>query len=130
MRELNAIYKAEPALYQYSFGAEGFQWVDFNDAHNSVISFLRKGASEQDELLVVCNFTPALHEHYRVGSAHAGQWVQIFNSDDRRYGGSDVHNLEPVQTVAEPFHGQAHSMTLKLPPLSVVYFRLANGQQQ
>ncbi|SFG13325.1 1,4-alpha-glucan branching protein GlgB [Pontibacter chinhatensis] len=130
LRELNAIYKAEPGMYRHSFSPEGFEWVDLNDAHNSVMSFLRKADKPEEEILVICNFTPALHEHYRIGAPHAGQWVQIFNSDDRRYGGSDVHNLEPVQTVAEPFHGQAHSMTLKLPPLSVVYFRLANGQQQ
>ncbi|TPE42925.1 1,4-alpha-glucan branching protein GlgB [Pontibacter mangrovi] len=125
LRELNAIYKAEPAMYVHSFSPEGFQWIDLNDAHNSVMSFLRKSDNPQDDVLVVCNFTPALHEHYRLGAPHAGKWVQIFNSDDSRYGGSDVHNANPIQTDPEPFHGQDQSITVKLPPLAVVYFKLA-----
>jgi len=124
LRELNAIYKQEPALYAYSFEQRGFEWVDYNDAHNSVISFLRNGENPEDTLLVVCNFTPAMHEHYRLGVPLAGQWVQVFNSDDSRYGGSNQHNEQPVQSLPEPFHGREQSVTLKLPPLSVVYFKL------
>ncbi|WP_299754372.1 1,4-alpha-glucan branching protein GlgB [uncultured Pontibacter sp.] len=127
LSELNAIYKAEPAMYWHSFSPEGFQWVDMNDAHNSVVSFLRKGDNPQEEILVICNFTPALHEHYRIGTPHAGKWAQIFNSDDRRYGGSDAHNMEPVHTEPEPFHGHPYSLTVKLPPMAVVYFKLVNG---
>ncbi|AKD05918.1 glycogen branching protein [Pontibacter korlensis] len=130
LRELNAIYKAEPAMYAHSFSPEGFQWVDINDAHNSVISFLRKGNNPGDEILVVCNLTPALHEHYRMGVPHAGEWVQVFNSDDSRYGGSNVHNLEPIPSMPEPFHGQEHSVTLKLPPMAVTYFKLSSRQNQ
>lgn len=124
LRELNTIYKKEPALYAYSFDERGFEWIDYNDAHNSVISFLRKGENPEDVLLVVCNFTPAMHEHYRFGVPLAGQWVQVFNSDDSRYGGSNQHNLDPIQSLSEPFHGREHSITLKLPPLSVIYFKL------
>ena len=124
LRELNAIYKQEPALYAYSFEQRGFEWVDYNDAHNSVISFLRNGENPEDTLLVVCNFTPAMHEHYRLGVPLAGQWVQVFNSDDSRYGGSNQHNEQPVQSLPEPFHGREQSVTLKLPPLSVVYLKL------
>ncbi len=123
LRELNTVYRAEPAMYQHSFDPAGFQWLDYNDAHNSVISFLRKSDNPQEEILVVCNFTPALHEHYRLGAPRAGKWEQIFNSDDNRFGGSNVHNQEPVQTAPEPFHGQEHSITVKLPPMAVVYFK-------
>ena len=111
-------------MYAYSFDARGFEWVDYNDAHNSVISFLRKDENPGDTLLVVCNFTPAMHEHYRLGVPQAGQWVQVFNSDDSRYGGSNKHNSGPIQTVQEAYHGREHSITLLLPPLSVVYFKL------
>ncbi|WP_394342574.1 1,4-alpha-glucan branching protein GlgB [Pontibacter oryzae] len=124
LRELNAVYKAEPALYAHTFDPQGFQWVDLNDAHNSVISFLRKGNNTQEELLVVCNFTPAMHEHYRLGVPHGGEWVQVFNSDDSRYGGSNKHNPDVIHTSPEPFHGHNHSLTLVLPPMAVVYFKL------
>ncbi|MFD2999557.1 1,4-alpha-glucan branching protein GlgB [Pontibacter toksunensis] len=124
LRELNAIYKQEPALYAHSFSPEGFEWLDYNDAHNSVISFLRKSDNPDETLLVACNFTPAMHEHYRLGVPQAGQWVQVFNSDDSRYGGSNQHNEGPISTVDEPFHGREQTITLKLPPLSVVYLKL------
>ncbi|WP_299823243.1 1,4-alpha-glucan branching protein GlgB [uncultured Pontibacter sp.] len=123
LRDLNNIYKSEPALYARAFEPEGFEWVDFNDAHNSVLSFIRKGNSPMEEILVVCNLTPVVHEHYKIGVPHLGEWVQIFNSDDGRYGGSNVQNTAPIQAVPEPFHGRQSSVTLKLPPLAVVYFR-------
>ncbi|WP_246000667.1 1,4-alpha-glucan branching protein GlgB [Pontibacter diazotrophicus] len=124
LRELNAIYKQEPALYAHSFSPEGFEWIDYNDAHNSVMSFLRKSDNPDDTLLVACNFTPAMHDHYRLGVPQAGEWVQVFNSDDNRYGGSDQHNSGPISTVDEPLHGRDYSLTLKLPPLSVVFFKI------
>ncbi|MDX5436091.1 MAG: 1,4-alpha-glucan branching protein GlgB, partial [Pontibacter sp.] len=124
LRDLNAIYKAEPALYARAFEPEGFEWVDFQDAHNSVLSFIRKGTTPSEELLVVCNLTPVLHEHYKLGVPHLGEYVQVFNSDDGRYGGSNVHNTAPVQAVPETYHGRENSIVLKLPPLAVVYFKL------
>ncbi|PRY09731.1 1,4-alpha-glucan branching enzyme [Pontibacter ummariensis] len=130
LRELNAIYKNEPALYEHSFDPQGFEWVDYNDAHNSVISFLRKGNRPEEQILVVCNFTPVVHEHYRLGVPHDGEWIQIFNSDDGRYGGSNVHNTEPLFAVPEPFHGRSNSLILKVPPLAVVYFKYRPGMRQ
>jgi len=125
--DLNHLYRQEPALYAHNFAPAGFEWVDHQDAHNSVISFLRKGNQPGEELLVVCNFTPAVHEHYRLGVPHPGQWVQLFNTDDARYGGSGVHNTEPIEAIAEPLHGRNYSIILKLPPLAVTYFKLRVG---
>ncbi|MDX5482526.1 MAG: 1,4-alpha-glucan branching protein GlgB [Hymenobacteraceae bacterium] len=124
LRELNHVYRQESALYAHSFDPAGFEWVDHQDAHNSIISFLRKGNTPTEELLVVCNLTPAVHEHYRLGVPHPGHWVQIFNSDDSRYGGSNVHNTEPLEAIPEPLHGRDYSVILKLPPLAVSYFKL------
>ncbi|MFD2515117.1 1,4-alpha-glucan branching protein GlgB [Pontibacter locisalis] len=123
LRELNAILKEEPAMYTHSFDYKGFEWLDYNDAHNSIISFLRKSDHPQDEILVVCNFTPVVHEHYRLGVPYDGEWVQIFNSDDSRFGGSNVQNEEPLRAVQEPFHGREYSLNLKVPPLAVVFFK-------
>ncbi|MCJ8164555.1 1,4-alpha-glucan branching protein GlgB [Pontibacter sp. E15-1] len=127
IRELNAIYKQEPALYKYSFDDRGFEWIDYNDAHNSVISFVRKSDNPEDTLLVVCNFTPAMHEHYSIGVPTAGQWKQVFNSDDKRYGGSDQHNDDIISSKAELSHGREQTITLKLPPLSVIYLKSVKG---
>ncbi|WP_439879559.1 1,4-alpha-glucan branching protein GlgB [Pontibacter sp. MBLB2868] len=124
LRELNALYKSEPAMYTHNFDYKGFEWVDYNDAHNSIISFMRKGDNPREEILVVCNFTPVVHEHYRLGVPHEGEWVQIFNSDDSRFGGSNVHNDQPIFSVPEPFHGRENSINLKVHPLAVTYFKL------
>jgi len=125
VRVLNQIYKQEPALYAHSFDQEGFEWLDYNDAHNSIISFLRKGNTPDETIMVVCNFTPAVYDHYRLGVPMAGQWEEIFNSDEQRFGGSNYRgNLEPLFSVPEPYHGRPFSLELKLSPLSVIYFKL------
>lgn len=122
---LNQIYKQEPALYAHSFDPQGFEWLDFNDAHNSIMSFLRKGNTPDEIILVVCNLTPAVYDHYRLGVPVAGQWEEIFNSDEQRFGGSNyLGNPEPLLSVPEPYHGRAFSLELKLSPLSVIYFKL------
>nr|WP_240773473.1 1,4-alpha-glucan branching protein GlgB [Pontibacter sp. SGAir0037] len=121
--ELNNVYKQERSLFEYAFDNRGFEWVDLNDAHNSVMSFLRKGSREEDQVLVVCNFTPAVHENYRLGIPLAGNWQQIFNSDESRFGGSDFNNQTSIQAAAEPFHGREYSILLKLPPMAVVYYK-------
>ncbi|MBR0571050.1 1,4-alpha-glucan branching protein GlgB [Microvirga sp. STS03] len=124
LQQLNKLYQQEPALYELSFDSNGFEWIDFQDAHNSVISFLRKGNDPKDDILVVCNFTPIVHQHYRLGVPAGGEWVQLFNSDDEQYGGSNVQNQESLQATEEPSHGRSYSLTLQLPPLAVVYFKL------
>ncbi len=125
VRELNRIYKEEPALYAHNFDHAGFEWIDYNDAQNSTISFLRKGTSANEQVLVVCNLTPAVHNHYRLGVSEAGEWEEIFNSDEQRFGGSNYRgNTEPLFTVPEPSHGRAFSLELMLPPLAVIYLRL------
>ncbi len=128
VRELNHVYRQEPSLYDYSFDSRGFEWVDFGDAHNSVISFLRKGERPEDHLLVVCNLTPVVHDHYRLGVPEEGYWEQILNTDDERFGGSNVQNLEPLHSIAESYHGRDYSLELRLPPLAVVYFKYKPGQ--
>ncbi|MFD2247326.1 1,4-alpha-glucan branching protein GlgB [Pontibacter ruber] len=127
MRELNHLYRQETSLYERSFDSSGFEWVDIADTHNSVISFLRKGNSPQDHLLVVCNLTPGTHEHYRIGVPENGSWEEILNTDDSRFGGSNVLNSGPLQTVAEPYHGRNYSLELTLPPMAVVYFKYRPG---
>ncbi|MEJ8757291.1 1,4-alpha-glucan branching protein GlgB [Pontibacter sp. H259] len=123
LQDLNKLYQQEPGLYELGFESNGFEWVDFQDAHNSVVSFLRKGNEAKNDILIVCNFTPIVHNHYRLGVPAGGEWEQIFNSDDEKYGGSNVQNSEPLHASEEPSHGRNFSLELKLPPLAVVYFK-------
>lgn len=120
---LNRLYKEEPALYERSFEPEGFEWIDFNDAESSVMSFLRKGNDSKDDILVVCNFTPVPRENYRIGVSAKGNWAEIFNSDDDQFGGSNIKNENAIKTEHVPTHQKKQSLSLTLPPMGVVYFK-------
>ncbi|TXK26306.1 1,4-alpha-glucan branching protein GlgB [Pontibacter qinzhouensis] len=126
VNHLNEIYKNEPALYRYDFSDRGFEWIDYNDAHNSVMSFMRKGDGLGEMILVIANFTPMTHNHYRLGVPVAGRWLQIYNSDDASYGGSNAHNPENLHSWEAPYHGKPCSLDVVLPPLSVVYLKFMN----
>ena len=123
LMRLNQIYKTEKALYEVSFEEPGFEWIDYHDAVNSVISFVRKGKSDKQQILVVCNFTPVPRENYRVGVTQPGFWKEIFNSDDQIYGGSNVKNTEAIASEPLQAHGRDNSVTLTLPPLAVIYLK-------
>jgi 1,4-alpha-glucan branching enzyme len=121
--DLNHLYRTERALYELDFGSEGFEWVDFHDWEGSTISFLRKGRSKEDLILVVCNFTPVPRQNYRVGVPRSGWWKEALNSDARIYGGSGQGNLGGVEAAPVPAHGRYHSLSLILPPLGVLFLK-------
>jgi 1,4-alpha-glucan branching enzyme len=130
MRELNALYKSEPALYQFSFDNRGFEWVDYSDRENSVMIFMRKGERKEDSLIVACNFTPELREMYRVGVPYRGSWSEILNSDKQVYGGSGVANQGLLYTSPVKYHQKDYSITLTLPPLAVVVLKLKEAKAE
>ena len=101
----------------------GFQWIDGSDCENSVISFMRKGRKSQDQLLVVCNFTPIVREKYRVGVPCLTAYTEIVNSDAIEFGGTGKVNLNPIKAKKVPWSGQPCSLELTLPPLSVMIFK-------
>ena len=121
-KDLNHLYKSEPALYEHSFSADGFEWIELNDYQNSALSYMRKGKNEEDNIIVVCNFTPVIRESYEIGSP-GGDWEEVFNSDSKEYWGSGVHNEGVIKSTEEPKHGRDHTLSIKLPPLSVVMFK-------
>lgn len=127
--DLNRLYRDEPALHQKDFEPTGFEWVDCNDALQSVVSFLRRGHCEDDMLLVVGNFTPETRPGYRLGVPRGGLWREVLNGDAQVYGGSGQGNLGGVWADEVPFHGRPHSISITLPPLSVVFFKCQPATQ-
>ena len=128
VRDLNHFYRAERAASELDFDSAGFQWLDADDAWTSVVSYVRRSRVDpdtgtSDELLVVCNFTPLVHENYRVGVPHVGFWRELLNSDVEVYGGSGVGNLGGTHSVPVPFHGRPHSLNLTLPPLGMLVLK-------
>jgi 1,4-alpha-glucan branching enzyme len=119
VEDLNHLYRHEPALHQLDFDAAGFQWIDCNDAEDSVISYLRV-ARDGSSVLVVANFTPVPRDNYLVGVPHAGHWRELLNSDATLYGGSGVGNQGGADSVPVAAHGHFHSLNLRLPPLGIL----------
>ncbi len=126
VKDLNHLYRREPALHELDFDPAGFEWVDFRDAEKSIISFLRRGR-RGPPLLVVCNFTPVPRYGYRIGVPAGGFWREVLNSDAREYGGSGQGNLGGVWADPIPWHGRPFSLSLTLPPLGCLYFRGPEG---
>ncbi len=123
VEELNRFYRDEPALHELDFDPAGFEWVDCQDADQSVISLLRKGRTTDDILLGVFNFTPVPRHNYRLGVPRGGFWREVLNSDAREYGGSGQGNIGGVEAAPIPVHGRLHSLTVVVPPLGAVFFK-------
>jgi 1,4-alpha-glucan branching enzyme len=123
IKDLNHIYKMQPALHQDDFTPAGFQWIDASDYQSSVISFLRKSSSNAKPVAIVCNFTPVPRANYRIGVPQPGFWRELLNSDASAYGGSGIGNLGGVESSPSLTHGFADSITLTLPPLGVLYLQ-------
>ena len=121
--DLNHVYRDEPALWQQDFSPAGFEWIDCNDAEQSVLSFVRRDANGDRIVLAVINFTPIPRHNYQVGVPRSGFWEEVLNSDATHYGGSGHGNLGGVQTAPTAAHGRFHSLTLTVPPLGAVLLR-------
>jgi 1,4-alpha-glucan branching enzyme len=123
MRDLNRFYVDEPALWETDFSHEGFEWIDFHDVEQSVLSFLRRGTASGREVVFVCNFTPVPRHQYRVGLPGPGRYRELLNSDASVYGGSNLGNAGGVDSEPVPAQGRGHSACLTLPPLSLLVLR-------
>ena len=124
VRELNAFYNTHKEFWQEDCDWSGFNWISCDDTDNSVISFYRKGKDEHALTVVVCNFTPEVRYNYRIGVPKYGSYVEVFNSDAERFGGSNVLNEGSLQSQNVACHGLGQSLELRLPPLSTIYLRL------
>jgi 1,4-alpha-glucan branching enzyme len=120
---LNHLYQREPALYEVDSSWEGFMWIDFSDADQSVVSFARRAANPADLLVIVCNFTPVPRLGYRVGLPAAARYREILNSDWPQFGGSGVANEGEVVAESLPWQNCGHSAPFNLPPLGVIILK-------
>ena len=120
VRDLNELYRRTPALWALDHDPAGFEWLDAEDADHNVVAYLRRDAGG-NQVAVVVNFAGTPHEGYRLALPQGGAWREILNTDAEVYGGSGVGNLGEVLAEARPWKGRAHSVTLRVPPLGVLY---------
>jgi 1,4-alpha-glucan branching enzyme len=128
VEDLNQVYRREPALYELDSDPAGFEWIDCNDSDQSTLTFMRKGQSGQEVVVVACNFTPVPRVNYRVGVPRGGFWREILNSDAPQYWGRGWGNLGGVEATQVPCHGRPYSVSLTLPALAVVFLK-SEGHQ-
>lgn len=124
VKDLNAFYRATPSLYEKGFINDGFEWINYDDSQNSVISYMRKGNNPENDVIVICNFTPTVLPNYRIGIPRTGKIEEIFNSDALKYGGSGVTNAQDITVSEMPWNGKSLSIEINLPPLGIVVFNL------
>jgi 1,4-alpha-glucan branching enzyme len=121
--DLNHVCRSEPSLYEVDFDYHGFEWIDFRDTDNSIISFIRKAKDPDDFLIIILNFTPVPRSGYRLGVPQDCFYKEILNSDSRLYWGSDMGNAGGLHADKIPWHGKPFSILITLPPLAVVVFK-------
>jgi 1,4-alpha-glucan branching enzyme len=121
VRDLNAAYRAQPAIYELDDDPAGFRWLEANDAQNNVLAFARLDAQGERPVVCVLNLSPVPRYDYRVGMPVCCRWRELVNTDSAYYGGSGVGNLGSVQAEPVPWHEQPHSAKVTLPPLGAVW---------
>lgn len=117
--DLNALYKASPALWSQDFDPAGFQWLTSDDADHNTLSFMRVG-KDGEQMVVVVNFSGSAWQDYQVPLPKGGRWREALTTDDAKYGGSDIHN-GTVEAVAGEYHSRDWSAKLTIPALGAVF---------
>jgi 1,4-alpha-glucan branching enzyme len=120
VKDINHLYLNHGCLWERDFDYTGFEWVEFNDRYNCVISYLRKGS--WDRFLCVHNFTPVYHQEYLIKFSNAEKIKEVFNTDDLKYGGSGKINNHPE--IARDKHGQPYAFKIQLAPLATMIFQI------
>jgi 1,4-alpha-glucan branching enzyme len=123
VQALNRLYLSQPALYEVDFSWQGFEWIDFHDVDNSIVSFLRRAKNLDDFVVVVANFTPVPRYGYRLGVPEAGFYRELLNSDSSLFGGGNIGNKGGVPSEPMPWQGRPHSIMVTVPPLAVVFLK-------
>ena len=124
VKELNWLYRREPALFEVDDSYHGFEWIDLQDSESSIITFIRFARNREDFIVFACNFTPVPREGYRIGVPKAGLYRELFNTDSELFGGANLGNAGAVMAEEMPFHGRPASLNVTIPPLAVVAFKL------
>ena len=123
VKGLNKLYKSEKALFQNQFTTKGFEWISHSDHENSVLSYIRKGNDENDQVIVVCNLTPVPREEYTIGVPKAGTLKEIFNTDSKKFNGTGNYHNKTIKTSEQAWDHRENCVTLKLPPLAMMAFK-------
>ncbi len=123
VKDLNDLYSNHNSLHELDFEQGGFEWIDYQDARQSVMTYIRKGKNPDDYLVIACNFTPVPRDAYPIGVNEGVEFKQIFNSDSKKYGGSGYRENQKVTSYLENYNNRDYMMRVDLPPLSTIILK-------
>ena len=123
IKDLNALYLKEPALWELDHSCEGFEWIDVNNTEQSIFSYIRKGKKTNDYLVVVLNFKPVTYHQYKVGVPCLGEYEEVLNSDRDYYHGSNQYNGLSLLSQKGVIHGKSYFIEMTIPPYGAVIFK-------
>jgi 1,4-alpha-glucan branching enzyme len=123
VKELITIYKRNKSLFELDHLQDGFEWIDVDNCNQSIFSFIRKGKKDNDYTVIICNFTGISYQDYKVGVPNQGEYREIFNSDDEKYGGAGLINKKKIVAFNEPFHGRPSTIQVTIPPFGFFIIR-------
>ncbi|MCH4890240.1 1,4-alpha-glucan branching protein GlgB [Acidaminobacter sp. JC074] len=127
VKDLNHFYTKEEAFYFNDDQYKGFEWIDYSNNEQSIISFVRNG--EKENILVVCNFTPEVYKSFELGAPYMGNYIEVLNTDDVKYGGSGFCSKQRVKAVKKQAHGRPQSIQIDIAPLATMYFKIEKTEE-
>jgi 1,4-alpha-glucan branching enzyme len=130
VKELLALYKRQRPLYELDHSQEGFEWIDVNNSDQSIFSFIRKGIKPNEQLVVVCNFTPETYHDYKVGVPIDTRYVETLNSDDAVFGGSGQINKKELKAQEGQMHNQPYHISMTIPPYGISILRAVKKREE
>ena len=131
VKDLNNLYKDQKALYEIDNSYEGFDFIDPHNKEQSIITLMRKGKDENEFVICVLNFTPVVHYDYKVGVPYLGEYEEIFNSDDKKYWGSNqTMEGSTLYAIDEKCHNKPHHIKVKVPPLGATFIKMTKRYEQ
>ncbi|WP_079528949.1 1,4-alpha-glucan branching protein GlgB [Halobacillus hunanensis] len=130
MQQLHQLYQEMPALWELDHEQEGFSWIDPHNNEQSILSFVRNSRSPNDQLVVVCNFTPEVYRDYKVGVPKSGMYKEVFTSDAIHFGGSGQTNGLKLETTKQSWQGQDHHIHMTIPPLAVSFLKCISKSKE
>jgi 1,4-alpha-glucan branching enzyme len=123
-KDLNYLYKQEKALWLYDYKFEGFRWIDADNSNQSILVFTRKTNNPKESLVVICNFTPIVYYNYKIGVPYLGEYSELFNTDNKKYGGSGQTMESLIIAEEEPWHREQYNIKIKVPPMAAVILKV------
>jgi 1,4-alpha-glucan branching enzyme len=129
IQDLNKIYEKHPELWEADSDANGFQWIEVDNAAENVIAFRRIAPSSGEEIICIGNFAPVVREHHRIGLPRKGSYKQILNTDHENYCGGGFGVVKSIKAEKIPWHGLEYSAEICLPPLGTMWFEAPPAQR-